>query len=129
MTKPRHLGIDRLGEAYEAHLGALAIRPLNPDGPLLDGRLIEDGRPAIVCPQQLLDEADLPCLLTGVLRGEPALEIPRRMVGLIQEQEFLPKHPCRDHGDNYQASIHVICHTPPMASACSGRPVALADHG
>jgi hypothetical protein len=104
--RPRVAGIDRLREAKETNSGPVAIRLFEPHSPLLDGRLINDGRSLIAGAQDLVKEANLPRLATGALPGELAVELPRRLAQSIWQEGFLPEHPGRRDGNPHHFAIH-----------------------
>lgn len=89
--RPSVAGIDRLREAEETNSGPVAIGRFSPHGPLLDGRLINDGRSVSAAAQDLVKEANLPRLETGALPGEVAVELPRRLAQGIWQEGFLPE--------------------------------------
>jgi hypothetical protein len=98
--------INGLWEADEANPRALAIRLLSPDGTLLDGGLIHNNRTISAAVQDLTNDANLPCLVTGALPGKCAVDMPRWKAGSIRQEDFLPEYPCRRHGETYHSAIH-----------------------
>jgi hypothetical protein len=104
--RPRLTGINRFGEAEEANSGAVTIGRFSPHGALLDGGLINDYRTIIAGAQDLLNNTNLPSLVTGTLPGEYTVEMPRRLARSIRQKNFLPEYPCRHGGNPHHSAIH-----------------------